>query len=66
MVWPYTVFRYDRHGDKRPARVGSACSVIARSVKLHMGRQPHDDDMGLWIDLWMEFFSSGPVWSVKI
>ena len=42
-MWPYTVFRYDRHGDKRPARIGSACSVIATSVKLHMGRQPQED-----------------------
>ena len=52
MVWPYTVFRYDRHGDKRPARIGSACSVIARSVKLHMGRQPQED-VGIWMDLWI-------------
>ena len=42
MVWPYTVFRYDRHGDTPQARVGSACSVIATSVKLHMGRQPQE------------------------
>ena len=41
-MWPYTVFRYDRHGDTPPARVGSACSVIATSVKLHMGRQPQE------------------------